>query len=137
MESTNAATLTGFVHDRTKSDTVVFTDEASAYDRLNRPHQRVKHSAKEFVNGVAHTNGIESYWAMLKRVMYGVYHHYSVKHLPRYVNEFAGRHNDRPLDTIEQMASMFLSGIGKQLRYGDLVGEPMTRQPRMMTFGDW
>lgn len=135
--STNAATLTGFVHDRTESDTVVFTDEARAYDRLNRTHQRVMHSAKEFVNGVAHTNGIESFWAMLKRGMYGVYHHYSMKHLPRYVNEFAGRHNDRPLDTIEQMSSMFLSGIGKQLRYDELIGEPQTRQPRMKTFGDW
>ena len=45
----------------------------------------------------------------------------SVKHLDRYVNEFAGRHNARPLDTIEQMKSIAQGLVGKHLRYGDLV----------------
>ena len=46
---------------------------------------------------MAHTNGIESHWAMLKRGYVGVYHQMSAKHLPRYVAEFEGRHNSRPL----------------------------------------
>lgn len=74
------------------------------------------------MRGNAHTNGIESFWSMLKRGHYGVYHHYSVKHIHRYVNEFKGRHNARPLDTIDQMASAFLAGIGKSLRFLDLIG---------------
>ena len=58
---------------------------------------------REYVHGQAHTNGIESFWAMLKRGYVGTYHQMSVKHLPRYVGEFAGRHNHRPMDTADQM----------------------------------
>ena len=44
----------------------------------------------------------------------------SPKHLPRYVAEFAGRHNDRPLDTLGQMAAMVRRMEGKRLKYRDL-----------------
>lgn len=81
----------------------------------------VKHSVKEYVNGQAHTNGIESFWALLKRGYHGTYHHMSAKHLDRYVNEFAGRYNHRPLDTIDQMASVSRRMVGKRLRYRDLI----------------
>ena len=52
---------------------------------------------------MAHTNGIESFWAMLKRGYVGTYHRMSPKHLHRYVGEFSGRHNVRTADTIDQM----------------------------------
>ena len=84
-------------------------------------HETVKHSVGEYVDGMAHTNGIESFWSMLKRGYHGTYHHMSAKHLNRYVGEFAGRHNQRPLDTINQMANMAEGMVGKQLRYQDLV----------------
>ena len=76
---------------------------------------------------MAHTNGMESHWATLKRGHDGVYHHFSAKHLDRYVNEFEGRHNNRPLDTAEQMELMARNTEGRQLRYEDLVGPPETR----------
>ena len=66
-------------------------------------HQAVNHSAKQYVDGMAHTNGIESFWTMLKRGYHWMFHKMSMKHLHRYVNEFAGRHNIRELDAIEQM----------------------------------
>ena len=75
----------------------------------------------EYVRRQAHTNGIESFWSMLKRGHDGVYHHMSVKHLWRYVAECSGRHNIRPLDTEEQMARTIRGGVGKRLRYDDLV----------------
>ena len=81
---------------------------------------------------MAHTNGMESHWSMLKRGFDGVYHHFSVKHLGRYVAEFAGRHNARPLDTAEQMAKMAQAAVGKHLSYADLIGPPTTRQPQML-----
>ncbi len=75
----------------------------------------------EYVNGMAHTNGIGSFWATLKRGYHGTYHHVSEKHLGRYVNEFAGRHNVRPLDTIEQMKAITAGLVGKRLHYNELV----------------
>ena len=75
------------------------------------------------MNGMASTNGMESFWAMLKRGYHGTYHHMSAKHLGRYVTEFSGRHNDRKADTIDQMAHMALGMVGNRLRYADLIGD--------------
>ena len=86
-------------------------------------HETVKHSVSEYVNGQAHTNGIESFWATLKRGYHGVYHKMSEKHLDRYVSEFAERHNHRPLDTIDQMTAMVNSMIGKGLPYRKLIAD--------------
>ena len=124
---TDKATLQGFVHRHTAADTMVYTDDALAYVGLRRPHATVKHSAKEYVDGMAHTNGMESFWAMLKRGYQGVYHQFSTKHLHRYVGEFEGRHNDRPLNTIDQMAEIVRGMRGRRLRYQDLIGPELTR----------
>ncbi|MXX93727.1 MAG: IS1595 family transposase [Chloroflexi bacterium] len=121
VETADKQTLQGFVEVNNEVDATVYTDEAIAYDGLPRVHETVKHSVNEFVRGQAHTNGVESFWATLKRGYIGVYHHFSVKHLQRYVNEFAGRHNDRPLDTIDQLRSMARGMRGKRLRYADLI----------------
>ena len=56
----------------------------------------------------------------------------SEKHLQRYVNEFAGRHNYRPFDTETQMGLLVFNAEGRRLPYQDLIGEPHTRQPRML-----
>ena len=132
VERTDAPTLQGFVHENTERGATVYTDEAGAYDGLRRKHGVVKHSAKEYVNGMAHTNGIESHWALLKRGIFGTYHHTSAKHLQRYVTEFMGRHNARPLDTMEQMAGMALASDGKRLTYATLIGPKHTRSPKML-----
>ena len=58
---------------------------------------------------------------MLKRGYYGTYHRMSPKHLQRYVNEVAGRHNIRDRDTITQMALITRGMVGKRLRYADLI----------------
>ena len=127
VEDTKANTLQGFVHQNTNANTQVYTDEASAYEGLNRPHEAVKHSVGEYVNGQAHTNGMESHWAMFSRGLMGVYHHVSPKRLDRYTTEFEGRHNNRPLDTADQMGAMVTGGVGKRLRFVDLIGPEDTR----------
>jgi len=83
----------------------------------------VNHSTKEFVNGMAHTNSIESVWAVLKRAYYGTFHHFSKKHIDRYINEFTFRLSDGNcgIDTIDRMVSLILSANNKRLTYKELV----------------
>ena len=121
VETTDAPTLQGFVESRTLDTATVYTDEAAAYNKLSRPHEVVRHSVGEYVRAMVHTNGVESFWSMLKRGYIGIYHHFSPKHLHRYVCEFSGRHNQRPLDTLEQMVLMATGLIGERLRYADLI----------------
>lgn len=118
---TDAETLQGFVEDFTEPDATVYTDEARAYSGLARPHETVKHSVGEYVREMAHTNGVESFWALLKRGYHGTYHHMSPKHLERYVAEFEGRHNSRDFDTAEQMAAIVRGAEGKRLQYKALI----------------
>ena len=120
VPATDARTLKRFVADRTDWLATVYTDDHPSYVGLPN-HQTVKHSVGEYVNGHAHTNGIESFWSMLKRGYYGTYHQMSGKHLDRYVQEFAGRHNVRPLSTSDQMVSVAQGMVGKRLRYRELI----------------
>ena len=118
--NTDAKTLQRFVGERAAKGATVYTDDHGGYQGMKFEHETVKHSVSEYVNGMAHTNGIESFWSLLKRGYHGTYHHMSRKHLGRYVTEFAGRHNERPRDTLDQMQSIVDGMVGKRLRYRDL-----------------
>ena len=122
--STDRQTLQGFVVERTAPDATVYSDEAAAYKGLPFAHETVKHSIGEYVRDQAHTNGVESFWASLKRGYQGVYHKMSPKHLNRYVQEFAGRHNSRPNNTLDQMSGTAQRMGRKRLRYQDLISRP-------------
>ena len=120
---TDREALHGFVEATTEVGTVVYTDEATAYRGMkHRSHWTVKHNAGEYVKGHASTNSIESFWSMLKRGIYGTYHHVSQKHVGRYATEFAGRHNSRPLDTIDMVKGLIRGTEGKKLPYSELIG---------------
>ncbi len=121
---TSAGTLQGFVRDNAEPGAMVYTDEAGAYQGMvEYSHEAVKHGAGEYVRGMAHTNGIESFWSMLKRAHKGTFHKFSPKHLDRYVQEFAGRHNLREQDTIDMMAAVAEGMKGERLRYQDLIAD--------------
>ena len=121
IDNADAATLLGFVAKHADTRATVYTDEAKAYKRLPNRHESVSHSTGEYVRDQAHTNGIESFWALMKRGFTGTYHKMSRRHLHRYVNEFAGRHNVRERDTIEQMALLTQGMVGKRLTYERLI----------------
>lgn len=122
VPDTTRETLHGFVTEHTAEGSTVYTDEAVAYRGLpNRTHETVKHSVGEYVREMASTNGLESFWAGIRRGYHGTYHHFSEKHLDRYIAEFAGRHNNRAADTLDQMAATVAGMIGKRLRYADLI----------------
>ena len=103
VSDTSRKTLQGFVLERTDAAATVYSDDHTSYHGIERKHESVRHSVGQYVKDQAHTNGIESFWAMLKRGYKGTYHWMSHKHLDRYVAEFAGRHNSRPADTEVQM----------------------------------
>ena len=101
-------------------DEAVNTDDHAGYRGLPN-HEAVQHGVGEYVRGIVHTNGMESDWAMLKRGINGTYHHVSPKHLDRYTMEFEGRHNNRPMDTSDQMTTMAQGAVGKHLPYDGLI----------------
>ena len=119
VPDTKARTLTPFVLEQIEPGAKVYTDESMSYARIpNR--EAVVHTVAEFVNGQAHTNGLESFWSLLKRGYHGTFHHVSPKHLDRYVKEFAGRYNQRDLDTVQQMALMARGIVRRRLPYDEL-----------------
>ncbi len=119
-------TLQGQIAKNVEVGTTVYTDDHKGYadlDGLFFTHKSVKHSAKEYVNGMAHTNGIESVWAVLKRGYNGVYHHWSKKHCQKYVNEFSFRLNEGnvEVDTQGRLDALFGAMSGKTITYERLV----------------
>ena len=118
VRRTTKPTLQGFVRDGVAPGAQLCSDEAAACAGMPEyRHEAVKHSAGEYVRGQAHTNGVESFRSMLKRGCYGTCHRMSARHLHRYVSEFAGRCNDRPLHTIDQMRLIAAGLVGKSLPY--------------------
>ncbi|MXY08632.1 MAG: IS1595 family transposase, partial [Rhodothermaceae bacterium] len=125
IEETTKPVMQGFINETRSKDASVFTDEHRSYKGL-RNHTTVKHSQKQWavstiLGEYAHTNGIESFWATLKRAYHGTYHHLSKKHLNRYVIQFAGKHNLRGLDTIDQMVMVVRGMVGRRARLKDLI----------------
>lgn len=99
----------------------LMTDEHTAYPavgaRFAGGHESVKHSAREYVRGRAHTNTVEGFFSLLKRGIYGTFHSVSKKHLHRYVSEFAFKYNTRRLDDGERTVRAIKGAEGKRLRY--------------------
>ena len=121
---TSARTLVGAVASTTKHRATVFTDEHRSYKplaSLGFAHAAVAHSAREFVRGPVHTNGIESLSSMFKRGYVGTYHHMSEAHLGRYVYEFTGRHFVQEIGTQARIDSFVAGMVGKRLAYDELV----------------
>lgn len=122
VAGTDKATLHGFIAANVEAGSTVCTDEHAGYRGMkNYTHLTVRHSAGEYVNAMAHTNGIESFWALLKRGYYGIYHYMSVKHLNRYVGEFANRQNTSKLSTLQFMGATAERMVGRHISYKELI----------------
>jgi transposase-like protein len=122
IKDTTTETLHGEIKKVVCGGATVYTDDHRAYQgMLNYKHQAVNHSVGEYVNGMASTNGIESFWALLKRGFYGIYHQMSAAHLNRYVNEFCFRQNTKDDSAESALARAFYNGNGRRLTYRGLI----------------
>jgi len=104
-------------------DATIYSDELQAYNQLERvyDHKTVKHGRGEYVRGRVSTNTIESFWALLKRGIYGIYHFTSKKHLQLYVDEFVFRHNTRKNTTESERFNLLLNNIENRITYKELI----------------
>ena len=118
-------TILPIIKDSVKSNSVVMTDEYTAYKdlKVDYNHFRVNHGAKEYVNGMAHTNSIENFWSHFKRGIDGIYHWVSKPHLQAYVNEFTLRYNTRKFETKERFNLVLASVVNKRLTYNMLIAK--------------
>lgn len=122
IENTDVATLKGFIGDNVPAGATVVTDDFPAYRGLKYyDHKTVKHSVGEYVRDQAHTNGIESFWALLKRGYIGVYQHMSVQHLHRYVNEFSFRHNTVKIGAMDFIGQTIELMENRRLTFKELI----------------
>lgn len=123
VEGVDGATLQATVRENVNPGSMLHTDENAGYNGLgDYSRESVNHLAGEYVRNGITTNSMESVWAVLKRGVYGVYHHVSPKHLSRYVNEFTFRLNDGDVrrHTLERLESLALACIGPHLTYAKL-----------------
>lgn len=121
IKSTERKELHEAIIKHVKSGSTVYTDCHASYNGLkDYNHQPVKHSVGEYVRDQAHTNGAESFWALLKRGYYGIYHYMSPKHLNRYVNEFSFRNNTAKVGTMDFMGMTIEKMINCRITYKEL-----------------
>ncbi len=122
VDNVRHETLHNLINQNVEHGATVITDYFRSYNNLeNYNHKKVNHTVGEYVKNQAHTNGIESFWAILKRGYYGIYHFMSPKHLQRYVNEFSYRYNLKECDTVDIIENTIVSSIGKRLKYKELI----------------
>ena len=122
VPNTTTETLSQEIIKNVKEGAILYTDEYSSYKALQRiyDHQFVKHSRKEYVKGKVHTNTIESFWAILKRGIVGVYHFTSKKHLQLYIDEFVFRYNSR-MNTEASRFNLLLNNMDNRITYKQLI----------------
>jgi transposase-like protein len=112
--------------DRVEPGSTIHTDENQVYGDLrylDYEHETINHSRGEYVRDGVSTNGIEAVWAVLKRGIYGTFHHVSEKHLDRYVREFSFRLNEGNVErhTLRRLESFVDGTAGKRLTYKAMI----------------
>ena len=108
--------------DNIEEGSTVYTDDLHSYKNmpLEYEHQFVNH-ASEYARGNVHTNGLESYWSLLKRALSGTYISVEPFHLFRYLDEQAFRFNNRKVNDAQRFVLAIAGIIGKRLTYAELI----------------
>ena len=114
-------TLKGAIREHVHKSAGIITDEWRSYQGIGKEfkggHAVIRHLDGEYsVNGI-NTNTAESFFSLLKRGVYGTFHHVSKTHLPRYCTEFEFRWNHRESEDGERMEAALKGTTGKRLMY--------------------
>jgi transposase-like protein len=121
----DAETLQTAIKNHVDKDSTISTDEWPSYNGIGNSftggHLVVHHKNGEYVSGKASTNQAESYFALLKRGVYGIFHHVSRKHLFRYCDEFSFRWNNRKTKDGTRTVNAIKGFVGKRLAYSALI----------------
>ena len=127
VDHVDTKTLELAVLKNVEPDSTIYSDSHAGYAHLSDfgyDHHWVNHTVGEFVRGMVTTNGIESFWALLKRGYVGTFHYMSPKHLHRYCNEFSFRHNSGPGNGFETIGTTIHRMPGNRLTWNDLTSGP-------------
>jgi transposase-like protein len=121
VESVDSNTLQNEITKNVDSNATVYTDEWKGYSKLKYAykHEYIKHSLGEYVNNEIHTNTIEGFWSLFKRMFVGTYHSMSKKHLNKYLNELSFRYNHMKSSS-NDIFKMFVSKCTGRLSYKGL-----------------
>ncbi len=121
VTNVNSKTLRPIIVKNASRKSYLMTDDSLVYPKVGKEyagHGTVNHSAKEYVRGgFWYTNTAESYFALLKRGVYGTFHSLSEAHLYRYLAEFDFRHNTRAMSDAERGDELLKGAKGKRLMY--------------------
>jgi transposase-like protein len=121
IEHVDAKTLKSAIRENVDRSATIYTDEWSSYRGIGSEfaggHKTVNHGAGEYVSGDASTNTVESFFALMKRGVYGVFHHVSKQHLQRYCDEFSFRWDRRAITDGERTIDAIRGAEGKRLTY--------------------
>lgn len=120
VTNVNSKTLRPIMLKAASRKSCLMTDESTVYPKIGEEfaeHDMVNHGAGEYVRDDVHTNTVESYFSLLKRGVYGIFHNVSEAHLHRYLAEFDFRHNNRKLSDIERAETLLRGAKGKRLMY--------------------
>lgn len=115
VQDTCKDTLQTIIQQFAVKGSTVITDEHNAYnglDKLGYSHAVINHGSDEFVNGSLYTNSIESFWSHFRRMIHGVYHDVSDKHLQNYIDEAVYRWNTKKDEEPLRFSHMFHMSIG-------------------------
>ncbi len=132
IAGTESNELHSVIEKNVATGSTVYTDEHKGYSGMEFKHDKVNHSEKVYVKGDVHTNGIESFWAIIKRAHMGTFHQWSKKHLFRYVNEFSFKANTNGLPAFDKAGNdcgittvrAHMAGMeGRRLTYKQLIGD--------------
>ncbi|MDQ2718289.1 MAG: IS1595 family transposase [Bacteroidota bacterium] len=127
----DAKSIAKEVKENVATNAMLMTDESLKYKKSLAEYERqsVNHSKREWVRGNVHTNGVENFWSVMKRGIYGIYHQISYKHLQRYCDEFSYRYNSRDINDGNRF-ELTLQRIEGRLTYKQLVNGKDTSEEK-------